>query len=61
MKKFRKAATAGGLAAAGVFGTAVTTSGLPTTRDGWLALGGAMVGAFLVTGVATYNIPYTPA
>lgn len=61
MKHLAKAATAGGLAAAGIAGTAITTSGLPSTRDGWLALGGAMLGTFLITAVTTYNIPYHPA
>ena len=61
MDKFRKAAAAGGVAAAGILGTQIVKDGWPAHRDGWVALAAAMAGAFFVAGVAVYNIPYTPA
>ena len=61
MKKFRKAAGAGVVAAAGIAGTQIVKDGLPATRDGWLGFAAALAGGFLVAAVAVYNIPYTPA
>jgi hypothetical protein len=57
MKTIRKALLAGGAAAVAVAATQIVKDGLPATRDGWLAVGGAMLGAFAVAAVAVYQVP----
>ena len=60
MSKIRKALVAGLGAAVAVAATQVVKDGLPATSDGWVAIGGAMAGAFLVAAVAVYNTKNAP-
>ncbi len=60
MSKARKAYTAALTAAVGVLTTGLATE-IPKTRDGWVALGAAVLGAGVVAWLATYNVSNAPA
>ncbi len=56
MTRVRKALGAAVAAALTAIGTKVQQTGLPESRDGWLALLGAALAIGLVTGVGVYNL-----
>lgn len=60
MSKARKAYAAGVTAAVGVLTTGLATE-VPQTRDGWIALGAAALGAGIAAWLATYNVRNAPA
>lgn len=61
MSKIRKALIAAATAAVGVLVTYVQATGLPKTGGEWAGVFSGALGAALIAGYATWQIPNAPA